>query len=223
MEITAQRTGAATAVAAKYLARPDSEVATICGCGSQGRVQLRALMQVLPLRKVYAYDSNPDQARKFAQELGAELRIEIEAVSDLASAAARSDVCVTCTTSRQPLLALPHIRPGTFIAAVGADNPEKQELAPALMAASKVVADMVEQCATIGDLHHAIAAGVMNQAEVHAELGEVVAGKKSGRTSPEEVAIFDSTGMALQDVAAAALVYEKAVAAECGLTLDLAA
>jgi alanine dehydrogenase len=223
MEITAQRTAAATAVAAKYLARPDSVVATICGCGSQGRVQLRALLRVLPLRKVFAFDSDSDQVLRFSEELGAELKIEVKGTSNLENAVGQSDVCVTCTTSRQPLLALGDVRPGTFIAAVGADNPEKQELQPALMAASKVVTDVTEQCASIGDLHHAIAAGVMKRIEVHAELGEVVAGSKSGRTSPEEITIFDSTGMALQDVAAAALAYEKAVTAKCGLTLDLAA
>ena len=223
MEITAQRTGAATAVAAKYLARPDSEVATICGCGSQGRVQLRGLLRVLPLRKAYAYDITSDQARMFAQHMGSELGIEIEGTSDLAGAAAQSDVCVTCTTSIQPLLMRECIRPGTFIAAVGADNPEKQELHPALMAAGKVVTDVTEQCTTIGDLHHAIVDGRMKPADVHAELGEVVAGRKHGRTSPEEITIFDSTGMALQDVAAAALVFESAMATRRGLTLDLAA
>jgi alanine dehydrogenase len=223
MEITVQRTGAATAVAAKYLARPNSEVATICGCGSQGEMQLRALLQVLRLRKAYACDCNSAQSRQFAQHMSLELGIEIEATSDLAAAAALSDVCVTCTTSTRPLLMREHIRPGTFFAAVGADNPEKQELHPALMASSKVVTDVTEQCATIGDLHHAIVAGVMKRANVHAELGEVVAGSKLGRTSPEEITIFDSTGMALQDVAAAALVYERAIAAKRGLTFDLAA
>ncbi len=130
---------------------------------------------------------------------------------------------MTCTTSREPLLRPEHVRPGAFIAAVGADNPVKQELHPALMAVNKVVADVIEQCATIGDLHHAIVAGVMTASDVHAELGEVVAGKKSGRTSPEEITIFDSTGMALQDVAAAAWVYEKAVAARRYATFDFAA
>jgi ornithine cyclodeaminase/alanine dehydrogenase len=103
-----------------------------------------------------------------------------------------------------------HIRPGTFIAAVGADNPEKQELEPELMASAKIVVDILDQCASSGDLHHAIRAGAVSRSDVHAELGEVVAGKKPGRTSQKETIIFDSTGMALQDVAAAALVYEKA-------------
>ncbi|MBZ5705927.1 MAG: ornithine cyclodeaminase family protein [Acidobacteriia bacterium] len=223
MEITAQRTGAATAVAAKYLARQNSTVVTICGCGSQGRYQLRALAQVLPLSKVYACDISSDQAKQFASEMSRELGLQVVAVADLGSAARQSDVCVTCTTSRQPLLAPDHVSPGTFIAAVGADNPEKQELYPALMANNKVVADMVEQCAAIGDLHHAITAGLMTKAAVHAELGEVVAGKKTGRTSDQEIVIFDSTGMALQDVATAAVVYEKATRTGCGVTLDFAA
>src|SRR6266567_7041262 len=104
--------------------------------------------------------------------------------------------CVTCTTSRKPLLGLDEVSPGTFIAAVGADNPEKQELHPALMAKSKIVADILEQCVAMGDLHHAIAAGVVTRANVHAELGEIVAGKKPGRESNEEITIFESTGMA---------------------------
>lgn len=223
MEITAQRTAAATAVAAKYLARRNSTVVTICGCGSQGRHQLRALTQVFPLSRVFACDISPDQSKQFAAEMAAELDIQVVAVADLAGAVRQSDVCVTCTTSRQPLLTPDDVSPGTFIAAVGADNPEKRELHPALMANNKVVADLVEQCATIGDLHHAITAGLMTRTAVHAELGEVVAGKKAGRTSDQEVVIFDSTGMALQDVAAAAVVYEKATRTGCGITLDFAA
>lgn len=222
-EITALRTAAATAVAVKYLARRDSEVATICGCGNQGRAQLRALAQVISLKKVYACDMKEDRARNFAREFSTALGISVEAVRDLRVGTEQSDVCVTCTTSRQPLLTLEHIRPGTFVAAVGADNSDKQELHPALMAASKVVVDVLEQCATIGDLHHAIAAGLMKRSDVFAELGEVVAGRKPGRTSDEEIIVFDSTGMALQDVAAAALVYEKAVAAGCEFTMDFAA
>jgi ornithine cyclodeaminase/alanine dehydrogenase-like protein (mu-crystallin family) len=97
------------------------------------------------------------------------------------------------------------VKPGTFIAAVGADTSEKKEISPELMASSTI-----EQAATIGDLHHALAAGVMRREDVHAELGEIVAGKKPGRRSDDEVIMFDSTGMALQDVAAAAMAYERA-------------
>jgi alanine dehydrogenase len=100
-----------------------------------------------------------------------------------------------------------------FVAAVGADNEHKQELQPELLAQSKLVTDLTDQCAVMGDLHHALEAGVLRRAQVHAELGEIVAGKKPGRTSKDEITIFDSTGMALQDVAAAIGVYEAAVAA----------
>jgi ornithine cyclodeaminase/alanine dehydrogenase-like protein (mu-crystallin family) len=102
------------------------------------------------------------------------------------------------------------VRPGTFIAAVGADNEHKQEIEPALLAQAKVVTDLTGQAACIGDLHHAVEAGVMSAADVHAELGEVVAGRKPGRTRDDEVIVFDSTGTGLQDVAAAIAVYKQA-------------
>jgi alanine dehydrogenase len=210
IEITILRTGAATAVAARHLARPDSKVATICGCGNQGRVQLRALQRVLPLEDVYAFDLDEARARTFATELSRELEIKIEAVEELAGAVRRSDVCVTCTPAKRFFLHQDYVAPGTFVAAVGADNEEKQELDPQLLAANKIVADILDQCAEIGDLHHALAEGVIERDRVHAELGEVVAGKKPGRTSRDEITVFDSTGTALQDVAAAAVVYEHA-------------
>ena len=220
-EITAQRTAAATAVAAKYLARPESKTLTICGCGIQGRVSLRALMRLFPLEQVFAYDIDSNRSQKFANDLPAELAITIKAVDQLTGAALQSDICVTCTPSKQFFLKREHIAPGTFVAAVGADNEEKQELDPALLAVSKVVADLVEQCATIGELHHALDQRVMTKDQVHAELGEVVAAIKPGRTSNDEVIIFDSTGMALQDVVTSALVYEKAKQQSAGITIEL--
>ena len=221
MEITMIRTGAATGVAAKYLARPNVQTATICGCGNQGRVSLRALASVRPITQAYAFDLDENRARQFADELSAELRIEVKAVNDLARAVRESEICVTCTTSKQYFLKREYVSPGTFIAAVGADNEEKQELDPALMAASKVVVDVLEQCATIGDLHHALEKGLMTRENVHAELGQVIAGQKVGRASDEEIIIFDSTGMALQDVAAAAIVYEGAMSAGKGGIINL--
>jgi len=184
---------------------------TICGCGVQGRDQLRALARVLPVRTVLAVDVDGRRAAEYAAAMEAELGLDVRAAGDLTSAARVSDVCVTCTPSRRAILGRDAVRAGAFVAAVGADNPEKQEIDPALLAASKVVVDVLEQCATIGDLHHAIAAGVMTQGDVHAELAEVVAGARPGRESDDEVVVFDSTGTAVQDVAAAALVYERAV------------
>jgi alanine dehydrogenase len=222
IEITALRTGAATAVAAKYLARPESRVATICGCGVQGRVQLKSLVQVLRLEKVYAYDQVEASAIRFAGEMSAELKIEVIPVTDLPRALGESDICVTCTSSKRPFLMREHVRAGTFVAAVGADNPRKQELDTGLLASNKVVVDVLDQCAAIGDLHHAIAAGVMDKSDVYAELGAIIVGRTPGRTSAEEIIIFDSTGTALQDVAAASVVYEKALGAGKGAWLNLA-
>lgn len=210
IEITIRRTAAASAVAAKYLARPDSSVVTICGCGAQGRAQLRALRTVLPLSKIFAFDLNRATAQALANDIRDELNLETEAVTDLSRALRQSDVCVTCTTATAFFVRQEDVSPGTFIAAVGADDVHKQEIDPALMAAGKVVADHLEQCCAIGDTHHAIAAGLMRKTDVYAELAEVVAGRKPGRTSASETIIFDSTGVAIEDAVAAVAVYEKA-------------
>ena len=222
-EITSIRTAAATAVAARYLARADSAVVTICGCGVQGRDQLRALACVRQIRSVHAFDTDSERAESYAATMSGELGIDVRAARDLPRATRESDICVTCTTSKRAILHPGDVAPGSFVAAVGADNPEKQEIDPALLASSVVVADVLEQCATIGDLYHAIDAGVMTRADVRAELGEVVAGRKPGRVSAEEIIVFDSTGTALQDVAAAALVYERAIAAGRGMRTELTA
>jgi len=221
IEITIRRTAAATAVAAGYMARPESRVAAICGCGSQGRAQLRALVRVLPIKRAFALDSAEITAASYVRDLSAELGIDIRPTKDLGAALAESDVCVTCTPSREPYLLRDHVRQGTFIAAVGADSPEKQELEPSLMAAGTVVTDVLDQCAVMGDLHHALEAGVMSRDAVHAELADLVTGRKPGRTSENEITIFDSTGTALEDVAAAVVVYEKAVAKGAGLSVAL--
>lgn len=211
IEITIIRTGAATAVAAKYLARKNAETALICGCGSQGRISLEAIMTVRKLEKVLVSDIDTERAQRFAENLSDEFGIEITAVDDLAEASRTSDICVTCTTARDYFLRREHISPGTFIAAVGADSEEKQELEPALLSASTIVTDISDQSAAIGELHHALKAGCVSRGDVHAELGEIVAGKRPGRASEDEIIVFDSTGMALQDVAAAAIVYERSL------------
>lgn len=217
IEITIQRTGAATAVAARLLARPDSRVCVVCGCGNQGRVQLRALCHALPLQHAFAWSRQPERARAFAVEMSRELGIEVKPADDLPAALAQSDVCVTCTPAKAPFIRRADIPPGMFIAAVGSDSPDKQELDADLVAASIVVADLRDQAARVGEVHHAVAAGLMRPDEVAAELGEILAGKAEGRTSTGEIVIFDSTGTALQDVAAAAAVYERACARGVGM------
>jgi ornithine cyclodeaminase/alanine dehydrogenase-like protein (mu-crystallin family) len=217
MEITILRTGAATAAAAKRLASPDSRVATICGCGEQGRVQLDALRLAAPLEKAWAFDADPERARRFAEDRSRALSIRVEPAAELAVAVRASDIIVTCTPSREALIADQDVPRGAFLAAVGADSADKQELDPRILARAKVVVDSLDQCAEIGELHHAIAAGVLSREDVHAELADVLTGDKSGRTSADEIIVFDSTGTALEDVAAAAAVYEKAEAAGRGV------
>jgi ornithine cyclodeaminase/alanine dehydrogenase-like protein (mu-crystallin family) len=216
IELTIIRTGAATAVAAKYLANKDSSTVTICGCGNQGRISLQGLATLFPIRKAYAVDVDLDKARAFAKDLSTSLGFEIISTNDLRNAAMQSQICVTCTTSREPILHRGDVSPGCFIAAVGADSETKNEIDPHLIAASKLVVDLAVQSSAFGDLYHAIRQGIVSASHIHAELGEIVAGKKPGRTSPEEIIVFDSTGMALQDVAAAAIVYERAVEAGRG-------
>ena len=215
--ITALRTGAATAVAARYLARPDSRTATVVGCGVQGEIQLAALAAVLPLEQACVIDADADRAAGLAKRATHALGIRVEPAADLAAALRRSDVCVTCTPSRRPIVRQADVRAGTFIAAVGADSQGKQELEPALVAAATLVVDLLEQCAEIGELQHALGAGLLTRERVHAELADVIAGRRPGRTRADEITIFDSTGTALQDVAAAVVVYEKARAAGRGL------
>lgn len=203
VEVTIQRTAAASALAAKLLARSDSTTLLICGCGEQGRAHAAAMREVLPITRCLFWDLDPAAAHSLAADLDA------VAAQDLNSVAEQADVIACCTTARKPYLDPGMVRPGTFVAAVGADNPDKSEIAPVLLAAAKVVTDVTAQCAEMGDLHHAIEAGTMTAADVHAKLGEILVGEKTGRASPDEIIIFDSTGTGLQDVAAAAAIYER--------------
>ncbi len=209
IEVTLRRTAAATALAARFLARPRSATLLICGCGAQGAAQLAALREVLPLRSVLAWDRDAARARSFARA-ASRPGLPVAPTADVAAAAMASDVIVTCTTATAPFLEPGFVRPGTFVAAVGADSPEKSEIHPALMAKSVIVADVLGQCAVMGDLRHALEAGAVGLGDVHAELAELVTGARPGRTGEAEIILFDSTGTALQDVASAALIYERA-------------
>jgi alanine dehydrogenase len=221
IEITLQRTGAATALAARYLARPDSQTATICGCGAQAPYQLIALQYGLKLRRIFAWDRDALRAKAFAAQMGD--ACEIIPITDLRQAALASDVIITCTTASDPFLGLGDVRPGTFIAAVGADNPAKSEITPELMAKAVVVADVTSQASVMGDLHHAMKAGLMTRENVRGELADLITGRTRGREHAEEITVFDSTGTGVQDVAAAVLAYERALGKTIGLAFALRA
>jgi ornithine cyclodeaminase/alanine dehydrogenase-like protein (mu-crystallin family) len=219
IEVTLRRTAAATAVAASLLARPGAGLVGVCGCGEQARAQLEALTQALPLERALLADRDPARAETLAA-WATRMGLQTAVARDL-SAFQACDVIVTCTTSREAFLQPEHVGPGAFIAAVGADNPEKSEIAPSLMAAAAVVVDVLAQCLVMGDLRSAVQAGAMSAADVRAELGEVLTGARPGRRSPDEIIVFDSTGSAIQDVASAGAIYRRARDAGVGLRLDL--
>ena len=212
IEITARRTAAATALAAKYLARSGSRSLAMIGCGVQARYHVEALRDVVPIETVVFCDLRDDAANAFDASVR-ELGLSARRVADPKIAARSADIIVTVTTSTRPLLALTDVDPGTFVAGVGADNPAKHELSADLMRASRVIVDSVAQASTMGDLHHAIAAGVMTASEVHGDLAELAGGSLIGRSSADERWIFDSTGLSVQDLAAAEMIYERALTA----------
>ena len=207
--LTVVRTAAATAVVARYAALPAARRCAIIGCGAQALAQLEALRAVRPIEFVRAFDVDAGALDAFVASAGQQVGLTVEAAHSLDHCVRDADVIVTCTTARQPFLHLSHVRPGTFVAALGADNPQKNEIAPELMARATVVVDDVQQCAEIGDLHHALVAGVMTRADVWGTVSDVVRQKQvpAGR-----VTIFDSTGVPIEDAVAAAIVYERAVA-----------
>ena len=219
--VTALRTGAATAVAAKYLARSDARTATVVGCGVQGELQLAAIAVVLPLERVRLFDLDHARAEALARRAEERHGLRAEATRDLPGAIRVSDVCVTCTMARRAFVEAKDVAPGSFIAAVGADSQGKQEIEPELVASSTLVVDVLQQCAEIGELQHALAAGLLTREQVHGELGDVIVGRRPGRTRADEITMFDSTGTALQDVAAAIVVYEQARAAGRGTEVKL--
>jgi ornithine cyclodeaminase/alanine dehydrogenase-like protein (mu-crystallin family) len=215
IELTLRRTAAASALAAKLLARSECRTLLLCGCGAQGRAHIEAMREVLPLNRFLLWDRDP----KAAEALSREVRGTV--VSSLNTESSSADVIVCCTSARDAFLFADMVAPGTFIAAVGADNPQKSEVAPELMAIATVVVDSLKQCARMGDLHHAIEARRLTEADVHAELADVIARNAEGRRTADEIIIFDSTGTALLDVTASAAIFERAVSAGLGLFVGL--
>lgn len=222
IDITVLRTGATTGVAMRHLADPQTRVATLCGAGTQAGVHLEAMARTLPhLERVQVWSRTPQASEQFAQRCGEGRGFELRATTDLPAAVRASGVVITCTPARHAFLRAGDVRPGTMVAAVGADSPDKQELEPALTAASRLVTDITAQCARVGELHHAIKAGLATITTPYAELGQIIAGEVAGGHDPTRVTVFDSTGTAIQDAAAAAMVYQRAIDAGVGQTIRL--
>ncbi|MEC9368004.1 MAG: ornithine cyclodeaminase family protein [Pseudomonadota bacterium] len=215
MTLTAMRTAAAATLAATYGARKDAAVIAIIGCGSQAPYQLDSFRAAFPLRQARVFDMDGRRAAAFAAQTTMP-DCPCVAAASVAAAIEGADIVVTCTTSKAPILTEDMRLPGCFIAAMGADNPGKQEIAPGLMARARLLADDIEQCAQGGDLAHALRAGAVTLDDVRGDLADLASGKSSGRDRADELVIFDSTGSGVQDVALAWAAYNSAAARNIG-------
>ncbi|TGQ39439.1 ornithine cyclodeaminase family protein [Mesorhizobium sp. M00.F.Ca.ET.216.01.1.1] len=217
--LTGVRTGAASAIATKYLSRPDAQTLGIIGTGAQSTYQLRATLAVRNIRRVFAWDTSLANLTAFGEtvrEFGLDYLPQVgrEAV------AANADVLITVTPSQQALVQKQWVRPGTHISAMGADTKGKQELDPSLVATTAIFVDEAAQSFTIGECQHAYAAGLIGEKDVRASLGSVIAGIAEGRRSADEITLFDGTGVSLQDLVVANLAVKRATEQGLGASVD---
>jgi len=222
--LTALRTGAASGVATRYLARHDSYVLGVFGAGGQAATQVQAVAAVRPVERVVVYDCVRDRTERFIQETAARLPgITFEAASDPCDAVREADIIVTATTSRTPVFSGELVRPGTHINAIGSFTPEMQEMGEdTLLRVTKIVVDSWEAASEeAGDLIVPLRRGTLTKDDVYGELGEIVLGNKPGREREDEITYFKSVGLAIQDVAVAALVYRRAREKGVGTALTL--
>ena len=208
--LTEVRTGLAGALAAKYAAPERVQTVGMIGVGSQARYQLRALRLVRDFERVLAWGRRQDAAEAYAREMTGELGIEVVARADAESVVRESQIVATTTTARRPVVDEEWVHSGLHITAVGSDGPDKQELDAAILArADHVVCDLISQCERLGELHHALAGGLVT-AEPVTELGQHVVAGRSVRTSEDELTVCDLTGVGVQDAAIAAYAFERA-------------
>lgn len=208
--ITDYRTGAAGAVAAEQLARKDSEKVGMVGTGAQARTQLNCLDELFDLDVVKAYDKYEESRESFLEEMKESVDAEIELTEDIKSAVEDMDIVITTTPSKEPIVKEEWVSEGTHINAIGADAENKQELEISLIEKSKVIVDEWDQAHHSGEISEAVSKGIIGKEDIGGSLGGVMVGKNEGRTSEDEITIFDTTGLAVQDISTAWLIYEKA-------------
>jgi len=210
--MTAIRTACASAMATRILANPETPVMGILGAGVQARAHIRALCKVRHFTKIRVHSPSGQSARKIKEELEDEVGVRIEPVATAEEAVREVDLVVTVTTAKEPILKVDWLKPGVHINAVGSHRPDMRELDAATVKRAKVVVDsrtaIMAEC---GDILLAIKEGAITQDHIHGEIGEILAGKKAGRTSPGEITLCKSVGIAIQDVAAAQMVFKKAL------------
>ncbi len=208
--ITNFRTGAAGGVAAEVLSRPDSRRLGVIGAGQQARTQIAAILKVRPIEEVIVCDCALQRARALREEVEALYKIKARLEPTPRETALASDILVTATPSCIPLVQRDWVKPGTHINAIGADAAGKQELDPAILKAAKIVVDYWAQASHSGEINVPLSRGQLTAEDIYGSLGEVVAGKKPGRENPEEITVFDSTGLIIQDLSLGFEVYLRA-------------
>jgi alanine dehydrogenase len=220
--LTALRTGAASGAATDLLARQDSRTAAIFGAGVQARTQLEAVQAVRPIQEAWVYDLHPQRASNYALEMSNMLSLRIHVAGSPSEAVNHADVICTATTSTSPVFNDADLKPGAHINAVGAYTPEMQEIPAETVRRSKIVIDHhLASMAEAGDLLIPLNQGLISKDDIYAELGEIAAGLKAGRESPEEITFFKSVGVAVQDVAAANAVLQAARKLNLGTEINL--
>lgn len=202
--ITGIRTGAAGAIAAKYLAKKDAKTMGVVGAGQQAFFQIVATCKVRNIKEILVYDPKEESFTKLAESLK-ELGIEIKKAS--LEETAKTDILATTTPVRQPIVKNEWILPGTHINAIGADAQGKEELEPAILKRSKIVIDNWAQASHSGEINVPLEKGLIKKEDIYAELGDIVSKKVKGREREDEITIFDSTGLALQDLYTAHLIW----------------
>ena len=218
--LTNFRTGAAGAVAVQHLARPGAARLGLVGAGAQARTQVAAIRKVRPLKSITIHSRTATRARGLRDELEEVYGLKVVVVENVAQAVADQDIVVTTTPSTSPLVRREWLAPGTHINAVGADSPGKQELDPDILTAATIVVDDWAQCKDIGEINVPLAQGQLNPAQIYGTLGEIVAGKKPGRTDPREITVFDATGLAIQDLALGLRIWQRARERGLGIIKD---
>ena len=221
--LTAVRTGAASGVATKYLARNDKgQKAGIFGAGVQAKAQLWAVATARDLAKAYVYDIVDEAVTKFIKEMSLKLNLEIVKADSPDHILKEADIICTATSSTTPIFDGNNVREGTHINAIGSHTPNARELDIAIIERSKIIADSYEACLNeAGDIIYPIQEGAIDKSHIHAELGEVITGKKQSRADDKEITLFKSNGLAIQDAATAKLVYDKALRARIGTEIEL--
>ena len=220
--ITATRTGAAGAIAAKYLARKNSENVGVIGAGTQGRNQVAALREIFQVKRVKVYDAIPQASANYVKDMTTQYGLEVQQADSAAEAVRDADIVITATQSTKALVMSDWINEGVHINAIGADAPGKQELDPSILQrADKVVVDSITQCIERGEIQTAIKLGILKKENIYAELSDIVLGRKPGRTTPREITVFDATGMAVQDITTAYTVYKLATKKGLGTNVPM--